>query len=85
MDERGGREENGADEQRLGGVFNENGATVVRLGSRNGFPNGALIMYHNQERTVNMPVSQITGNRGRAQFRIPALPQATHMIADTRN
>src|SRR5690606_9025510 len=41
-------------------VFNENGATVVRIVVSQRIPNGVLIMYHNQERTVNMPVSQIT-------------------------
>ncbi|HUW06918.1 MAG TPA: nitrate reductase subunit alpha [Williamwhitmania sp.] len=45
-------------------VFNTNGATVARLIVSQRVPVGALIMYHNQERTVNMPVSQLTGNRG---------------------
>lgn len=62
-------------------VFNQNGATVVRLVVSQRVPNGALIMYHNQERTVNMPVSQITGNRGGVHNSVSRLClKPTHMI-----
>ena len=38
-------------------------------------------MYHNQERTVNMPVSQITGNRGGVHNSVSRLClKPTHMI-----
>ena len=62
-------------------VFNQNGATVVRIIVSQRIPNGALIMYHNQERTVNMPVSQITGNRGGVHNSVSRLClKPTHMI-----
>ena len=62
-------------------VFNHNGATIARLIVSQRVPNGALIMYHNQERTVNMPVSQITGNRGGAHNSVSRLClKPTHMI-----
>lgn len=62
-------------------VFNENGATIVRLVVSQRIPTGALIMYHNQERTVNMPVSQITGNRGGVHNSVSRLClKPTHMI-----
>ena len=62
-------------------VFNENGATVVRIVVSQRIPNGVLIMYHNQERTVNMPVSQITGNRGGVHNSVSRLClKPTHMI-----
>lgn len=62
-------------------VFNLNGATVARLVVSQRIPNGALIMYHNQERTVNMPVSPMTGNRGGAHNAISRLClKPTHMI-----
>ncbi|MFA5647937.1 MAG: molybdopterin-dependent oxidoreductase [Bacteroidales bacterium] len=62
-------------------VFNQNGATVVRLVVSQRVPNGALIMYHNQERTVNMPVSQVTGNRGGVHNSVSRLClKPTHMI-----
>ncbi|MPM85864.1 Respiratory nitrate reductase 2 alpha chain [bioreactor metagenome] len=38
-------------------------------------------MYHNQERTVNMPLSSITGNRGGIHNSISRVcPKPTHMI-----
>ncbi len=62
-------------------VFNQNGATVVRLVVSQRIPSGALIMYHNQERTVNMPVSQITGHRGGVHNSVSRLClKPTHMI-----
>jgi nitrate reductase alpha subunit len=62
-------------------VFNSNGASVARLIVSQRIPVGALIMYHNQERTVNMPVSQLSGNRGGVHNSVERLClKPTHMI-----
>lgn len=62
-------------------VFNSNGASVARLIVSQRIPEGAMIMYHNQERTVNMPVSQLTGNRGGVHNSVERLClKPTHMI-----
>ena len=62
-------------------VYNSNGASVARLIVSQRVPEGALIMYHNQERTVNMPASQITGNRGGVHNSIERMTlKPTHMI-----
>ena len=62
-------------------VFNHNGASVARVVVSQRVPNGALIMYHNQERTVNMPVSPMTGNRGGTHNSVSRLClKPTHMI-----
>jgi len=62
-------------------VFNVNGASVARLIVSQRVPEGALIMYHNQERTVNMPVNQINGNRGGVHNSVERLSlKPTHMI-----
>lgn len=45
-------------------VFNDNGATVARAVVSQRMPHGGAYYYHNPERTVNMPLSEITGNRG---------------------
>lgn len=45
-------------------VFNDNGATVARAVVSQRMPHGGAYYYHNPERTVNMPLSKITGNRG---------------------
>lgn len=62
-------------------VYNSNGASVARIILSQRVPEGALIMYHNQERTVNMPVSQVTGHRGGVHNSIERLClKPTHMI-----
>jgi nitrate reductase alpha subunit len=62
-------------------VFNSNGASVARLIVSQRVPEGALIMYHNQERTVNMPVNCINGNRGGVHNSVERLSlKPTHMI-----
>jgi nitrate reductase alpha subunit len=62
-------------------VFNSNGASVARLIVSQRVPEGALIMYHNQERTVNMPANQINGNRGGVHNAVERLClKPTHMI-----
>ncbi|MCA1761204.1 MAG: nitrate reductase subunit alpha, partial [Bacteroidales bacterium] len=62
-------------------IFNSNGATVARLIVSQRVPENALIMYHNQERTVNMPVNQINGNRGGVHNSVERIAlKPTHMI-----
>lgn len=62
-------------------VFNSNGASVARLVVSQRIPEGALVMYHNQERTVNMPVNQINGFRGGVHNSVERLClKPTHMI-----
>lgn len=62
-------------------VFNDNGTSSCRAIVSQRIPEGALIMYHNQERTVNMPLSNITGNRGGIHNSISRLClKPTHMI-----
>ncbi len=62
-------------------VFNANGASVARLIVSQRVPENALIMYHNQERTVNMPTNQINGNRGGVHNSVERLSiKPTHMI-----
>ena len=44
-------------------------------------PQGALFFYHNQERTINVPLSPTTGQRGGIHNSISRLcPKPTHMI-----
>src|SRR5699024_5159823 len=45
-------------------VFNTNGALVARAVVSQRVPEGMSMMYHAQERLVNMPGSSITGARG---------------------
>jgi nitrate reductase alpha subunit len=62
-------------------IFNSNGVTVARLIVSQRIPENALIMYHNQERTVNMPVNQVNGNRGGVHNSVERIClKPTHMI-----
>lgn len=62
-------------------IFNSNGVTVARLIVSQRIPENALILYHNQERTVNMPVNQINGNRGGVHNSVERISlKPTHMI-----
>ena len=62
-------------------VLNNNGAAMCRAVVSQRIPEGALYMYHNQERTVNVPLSPTTGNRGGIHNSISRLcPKPTHMI-----
>ena len=62
-------------------VINSNGASVARLIVSQRVPENALIMYHNSERTVNMPVNQVNGNRGGVHNSVERIClKPTHMI-----
>ena len=45
-------------------VFSRNGVMVARAVVSHRIPRGAAFSYHAQDRTVNVPASQITGTRG---------------------
>ena len=62
-------------------AVNSNGATVARVIVSQRIPNGAAIMYHAQEKTINVPGSPTTGKRGgilNSVTRVVVKP--THMI-----
>jgi nitrate reductase alpha subunit len=62
-------------------VINDNGTAMCRAILSQRIPEGALFMYHNQGRTVNVPLSPLTGNRGGIHNSISRLcPKPTHMI-----
>lgn len=61
-------------------VFNDNGVSVVRAVVSQRMPEGVAFYYHNPERTVNMPLSPITGNRGGLHNSISRIcPNPIHM------
>ncbi|MGI6243283.1 MAG: nitrate reductase subunit alpha [Prevotella sp.] len=62
-------------------VINDNGSAMARACVSQRIPEGALYMYHNQGRTVNVPRSPLTGKRGGIHNSISRLcPKPTHMI-----
>jgi nitrate reductase alpha subunit len=62
-------------------VFNLNGAVVARAVVSQRVRQGMTLMYHAQERIVNTPGSEITGNRGGIHNSVTrAVVKPTHMI-----
>jgi nitrate reductase alpha subunit len=62
-------------------VFNVNGAVVARAVVSQRVRPGMTMMYHAQERMVNTPGSEITGNRGGIHNSVTrAVVKPTHMI-----
>ena len=62
-------------------AFNTNGALVARAVVSQRVPEGMSMMYHAQERLVNMPGSQITGGRGGIHNSVTRIVlKPTHMI-----
>ena len=62
-------------------VLNDNGSAMARACISQRIPEGALYMFHNQGRTVNVPRSPLTHNRGGIHNSISRLcPKPTHMI-----
>jgi nitrate reductase alpha subunit len=62
-------------------VFNANGSLSARAVVSQRVMPGMVMMYHAQERTVNIPGSEITGSRGGIHNSITrACPKPTHMI-----
>lgn len=61
-------------------VFNDNGTSVVRAVVTQRLPQGVAFYYHNPERTTNMPLSPITGNRGGLHNSISRIcPNPSHL------
>ncbi len=62
-------------------MFNVNGAVVARAVVSQRVREGTAMMYHAQERIVNTPGSEITGNRGGIHNSVTrAVVKPTHMI-----
>ena len=62
-------------------VFNANGALTARAVVSQRVPAGMTMMYHAQERLVNIPGSEITGQRGGIHNSVTRVsPKPTHMI-----
>ncbi|MCC0056765.1 MAG: nitrate reductase subunit alpha [Rhodobiaceae bacterium] len=62
-------------------VFNANGAIVARAVVSQRMKEGTIYMYHAQEKIVNTPGSQITGQRGGIHNSVTrAITKPTHMI-----
>lgn len=62
-------------------VFNENGAIACRAIVSQRIKDGMLMMYHAQERIVNVPASEMTGTRGGLHNSVTrAVLKPTHMI-----
>ncbi|AFJ47084.1 nitrate reductase subunit alpha [Shimwellia blattae] len=62
-------------------VFNANGALVARAVVSQRIPAGMTMMYHAQERIMNIPGSEVTGMRGGIHNSVTRItPKPTHMI-----
>ncbi|EEG1271538.1 molybdopterin-dependent oxidoreductase [Salmonella enterica] len=62
-------------------VFNSNGALTARAVVSQRVPTGMTMMYHAQERIVNLPGSEITQQRGGIHNSVTRItPKPTHMI-----
>lgn len=62
-------------------AFNTNGALIARAVVSQRIPVGMVMMYHAQERLVNIPGSEITGQRGGIHNSVTRVcPKPTHMI-----
>ncbi len=62
-------------------LFNANGAIVARAVVSQRVPEGMTLMYHAQEKIVNVPGSEITGARGGIHNSVTrTCPKPTHMI-----
>ena len=62
-------------------VFNVNGNITARAVVSQRIPEGMTMMYHAQEKIINVPGSEITGNRGGIHNSVTrAVTKPTHMI-----
>ena len=62
-------------------VFNANGALTARAVVSQRVPAGMTMMYHAQERLMNIPGSEVTGQRGGIHNSVTRVcPKPTHMI-----
>jgi nitrate reductase alpha subunit len=62
-------------------AYNTNGALVARAVVSQRVPEGMVMMYHAQEKIVNVPGSEVTGSRGGIHNSVTrTCPKPTHMI-----
>ncbi len=62
-------------------VYNRNGAIAARAVVTHRIPRGIAMMYHAQDRTIGVPGSAITGDRGGTHNSVTRIiPKPTHMI-----
>ncbi len=62
-------------------AFNSNGSLTARAVVSQRVPDGMVMMYHAQERLVNLPGGEITGQRGGIHNSVTRVcPKPTHMI-----
>jgi nitrate reductase alpha subunit len=62
-------------------VLNRNGAVAARAVVSHRIPKGVAMMYHAQDRTVAVPGTKITGDRGGTHNSMTrVIPKPTHMI-----
>jgi nitrate reductase alpha subunit len=62
-------------------LYNSNGAIAARAVVSQRVPEGMVMMYHAQEKIINTPLSQITGQRGGIHNSVTrAVVKPTHMI-----
>ena len=62
-------------------AFNANGALTARAVVSQRVPPGMTMMYHAQERIMNIPGSEVTGRRGGIHNSVTRVcPKPTHMI-----
>ncbi|MCL6597386.1 MAG: nitrate reductase subunit alpha [Alicyclobacillus macrosporangiidus] len=62
-------------------VYNRNGAIACRAVVSHRLPMGIAMMYHAQDRTIGVPGSAITGDRGGTHNSVTRIiPKPTHMI-----
>jgi nitrate reductase alpha subunit len=62
-------------------VFNRNGVVVARAVVSHRVPSGVGLMYHSQDRHVNVPLSEITETRGGTDNSVTRISmKPTHLI-----
>ncbi|SIO95194.1 nitrate reductase subunit alpha [Vibrio spartinae] len=62
-------------------AYNANGALTARAVVSQRVPQGMVMMYHAQERLINLPGSEVTGQRGGIHNSVTRIcPKPTHMI-----
>ena len=62
-------------------AFNRNGVVAARAVVSHRIPEGTTIMYHSQDRHLNVPISEVSGTRGGTENSLTKIfVKPTHMI-----
>jgi nitrate reductase / nitrite oxidoreductase, alpha subunit len=62
-------------------AFNRNGVVSARAVVSHRIPGGTTIMYHSQDRHLNVPISEVSGTRGGTENSLTKnFVKPTHMI-----